>query len=68
MEFEVVRYHILVLYLTKSTFEFLCPKQFFIQGKPDYNQKDENGKKLSKQYAEHMSQNRARCNECGVNF
>lgn len=58
----------LVLYLAKSTFEFLLPKQFFFKGKPDYNQKDENGKKLSKQYAEHMSQNRARCNECGVNF
>jgi len=39
-----------------------------IPGKADPNQKDENGKKLSKESLENMGKYRARCNKCLKNF
>jgi hypothetical protein len=40
----------------------------FSEGKVDYNIKDEQGKKLSKRAAEHMSKYRIRCDACKNNF
>ena len=40
----------------------------FSPGQPDYNQKDDNGKKLSRKAAEHMSNHRARWNSWCINF
>ena len=37
-------------------------------GQIDYNQKDEEGKVLSKEAAEHMAKYRVRCNACGTIF
>lgn len=36
--------------------------------KPDYTQKDETGKQISKQAADHMAQFRVRCSSCAKNF
>lgn len=38
------------------------------EGKVDYNQKDDNGKKLTRKAAEHMSKFRVRCTACKNNF
>ena len=38
------------------------------EGKVDYNQKDDEGKKLSRRAAEHMSKYRVRCSACSNNF
>lgn len=38
------------------------------EGKTDYNQKDDAGKKLSRKAAEHMSKFRVRCDACKNNF
>lgn len=37
-------------------------------GRVDYNQKNDEGKPLSRQAAEHMANYRVRCNECQKNF
>lgn len=38
------------------------------EGKVDYNQKDDDGKKLNRRAAEHMSKYRVRCSACNNNF
>jgi hypothetical protein len=38
------------------------------EGKVDYNVKDDDGKKLSRKAAEHMSKHRIRCHACKNNF
>jgi hypothetical protein len=40
---------------------------FFEEGKVDYKQKDDQGRLLTKQAAEHMAKYRVRC-VCGINF
>lgn len=39
-----------------------------LKGAVDYDYKADDGKKIAKAAAKHMSENRVRCNECGNNF
>lgn len=41
---------------------------FFQPSAPDYKQKDETGKVISKHAADHMAQFRVRCGQCTINF
>ncbi len=40
----------------------------FVKGEVYYDYKNDEGKKITKTAAKHMSSNRVRCNECGINF
>jgi len=47
----------------------VCGNMFeLVESKPDPNQKDANGKKLSKEASLHMGKCRVRCNMCERNF